>query len=528
MRKGILGSIAALAAGAATAWGQGPMPLPPAGGPPAAFAPGAMPPGPVAFPGPEAGGVSGPNPVIMPPVTVGPPGDPLGLGPTASLGPPPGPMYPPPGPYGAPLFQPPPPGQGAGGFGSGYGTAPRWWFSGEYLLWTAKGQPVDFPLLTTSAPDQFGLLNFPSTIQLVPADDISYNAISGFRLNGGFFGDADRRFGLDVSGFYTQLKTINQFFSTSPGGPNDIGVGPDVITNVGLPLLARPFIDTTTGPRSLVVTNLQQGVGSAHIGTSTSTWGAEASAVWNLYRSAPGTRFWWSLDFLAGYRFLQIKEDFVIQSFTTLNAVQTIPIVQTGPFGTPIFIGFRVVPIPFPVGGTFTGAPASIQVIDRFTATNRFNGASFGLRHELRCGMFTVTTIGKLGIGNMHQVLEIEGATTFANPNTGRAGSSYGGLFANASNIGRFNNDEFAVIPELTMNFGINVTRQLNMFVGYNFLYANKVARPGAQINPIVDASTVPLSSTYGDLGQVPGTRQLFVQDEFWLMGVNFGMVFKY
>lgn len=511
MRRGILGSIAALAAGAATAWGQEPMPMPPAGGPPAVMAPAPLPPGTATLPGTSSGVSGGPAPVIMPPLTVGPPGDPQGLGPTASFGPPPGPMYPPPGPYGAPLFQPAPP-------TGGYGTAPRWWLSGDYLLWFAKGQPIEFPLLTTSAPNQFGQLGFPSTLELVPANDISYNAISGFRLNGGFFGDADRRFGLDVNGFYTQQKTINQFFATNPGGPN----------NVGIPLLARPFIDTTTGPTSLVVTNLNQGVGSAHISTSTSTWGAEAAGLWNIYRAAPTNGFWWSLDFTAGYKFLQVEEDLLIESFTTLNGLRVVPIFQSGPFGTVTLVGFRLVPIPFPVGGTLTAAPASILVSDQFIATNRFNGGTFGLRHEMRWGMFSLTTIAKIGVGNMHQTLEIDGATTFSDPNTNRSGSSYGGLFANSTNIGRFNNDEFVVIPEVTMNLGINLTKQLSMHVGYNFLYINRVARPGLQVNPVVDASTIPLSSTYGALGQVPGNRVLFVQDEFWLQGVNFGLTFRY
>jgi hypothetical protein len=509
MRKGILGSIAALAAGAGAAWGQAPLPLPPAG--PAAIAPsgigGSSP--------PPVGVGGGPAPVLMPPLAVGPAGDPLGLGPTASFGPPPGPMYPPPGPYSAPLYQPAPPTTGGG-----YGAAPHWWLSGDYLLWFAKGQPVNFPLLTTSAPNQAGFLNFPSTIQLVPADDLSYNAINGFRLNGGFFGDADRRFGLDVTGFYTQRKTNEQFFTVSPQGPG--------VVNVGLPLLARPFIDTTTGSRSLVVANLGLGVGSAHISTSTQTWGIEAAAVWNLYRSEPTDKFWCSLNFTAGYKFMELQEDMLIESLTTLNAVRAIPIFRPGPFGVGVLVGFRVIPVPFPVGGTFTGAPASVQVTDRFTATNRFNGATFGLQHEMRYGMFSLTTIAKIGLGNMHQVLEIQGSTAFANPATGLAGSSYGGLFANSTNIGSFNNDEFAVIPELTMNLGINLTRRLSMFVGYNLLYVNKVARPGAQINPVVDASTVPLSPTYGATGQVPGTRLLFVQDDFWLQGANFGFTFKY
>ena len=60
--------------------------------------------------------------------------------------------------------------------------------------------------------------------------------------------------------------------------------------------------------------------------------------------------------------------------------------------------------------------------------------------------------------------------------------------------------------------------------MGYNFLYINRVARPGDQMNPVdrcLDRAVQ--SPTYGDFGQVPGTPLLFVQDEFWLHGVNFG-----
>ncbi len=510
MRKRILGSIAALAAGAGGAWGQSPMPIGSAG---------TLPPG-LARVGGDVIPIDGQlAPVIMPPIAVGPPGDPQGLGPVGSYGPPPGPMYPPPGPYTAPMFQPPPNGGGAGGGGAGaYGTAPRFWMSGDYLLWFAKGQPVDFPLLTTSSPNQGGLLNNPSTIQLVPTNDINYSSISGFRLTGGFMGDADRRFGAEVSGFYTERKLISQYFSTVLPGSS----------SVGIPLLARPYVDTTTGSTSLVIANLGLSVGSAAISTSTSNWSVEANAVWNLFRSEPTTKMWNSIDFLAGYRFMQIKEDFTIQSMSTLNSVNITPIFAPGPFGVPVQIGTRVTPIPVDVNGTTTTAPATVQIVDRFKATNNFNGGTFALRHECRYGMFSLQSTFKLGVGNMHQVLEIQGSTTFVNPVTGQSGGAYGGLYANSTNIGRYNNDEFAVIPELTMNFGLNLTQSLSLFVGYNFLYVNNVARPGNQLNPYIDASTVPYSATYGATGQVPGSQVLFVQDEFWLSGVNFGMSFKY
>jgi hypothetical protein len=496
----MLGSIAALAAGAGAAWGQAPMPIASAGGQPMAVMAGEILP------------ASGPAPVIMPPIAVGPPGDPMGLGPVAGIGPPPGPMYPTPGPYAAPLFQPPPGGLGGGDGGR---CAPRWWFDGEYLLWFASSQPVNFPLLTTSAPAASGLLGLSSTIELVPANDINYSAISGFRLSGGFYGDADRRFGALVSGFYTEQKGVDQRFGTSFG-------------STGIPLLARPFIDTTGVSSSLVVTDTAFGTGGAVVSTWTSTWGIEASALWNLFRSPPDKNFWCSVDLLAGYKFLQNTEELRIESFTTLTGARLIPIFVPGPFGVPIQVGVRILPSPVPVGGVVTGAPATVQVLDRIRASNRFNGGVFGVRHETRFGMWSVQAIGKLGVGNMHQVLEFQGATNFFNPATGRTGATYGGLFANSTNIGKWNHDEFTLIPELTVNLGVNLTRSLTMFVGYNFMYISNVARPGNQVNPVVDSTTIPFSPTFGALGNPPGTQVLFVQDDFWLQGVNFGMSIRY
>ena len=209
MRKGLLGSVAALAAGAGVAWGQPPAPpAPPAGTP--VVSPGAPigPPPPTnapAFGGIPPYAIPGnagftPAPAILPPGNFGPPGDPLGLGPVGGFGPPPGPMYPMPGPYAQQSYQPAQPtphdsssGGPGGGNGLGYGNAPRWWFDGEYLLWFTSGQPMHFPLVTTSAPTDGGVPGAASTLVLSGNRDLGYNAMNGFRLTAGFFGDADRR-----------------------------------------------------------------------------------------------------------------------------------------------------------------------------------------------------------------------------------------------------------------------------------------------------------------------------------------------
>jgi hypothetical protein len=451
----------------------------------------------------------------MPPITVGPQGDPLGLGPTASYGPPPAPQYPPPGPYGAPLYQPP--AGGMGGPGGGYG-APKWWFGGDYMLTFVTPQPMSFPVLTTSAPSQSGLLGASSTLQLINGDDIRYSGFSGFRLNTGFYGDADRRFGFDLSALYTEEGLYRRTYTSITQG----------LAPADIPLLARPFIDTTTGPTSLVLAAPNLGAGSFTFSTTSQVWGIDPAGIWNLYRSDPCNAVQCSTDVLLGYKFFELSEELLMESQVGLNNFNVIPIFTSGPFGVPVVTGFRIVPIPVPVGGVFTSPPAVVYIADRFRTTNRFNGMFLGLRNELRYGMWSLNTTAKLGFGLMHQVLQIDGTTAFINPRTAVSGSSFGGLYANSSNIGKYDNDEFAVIPELSMNVGINITRQLSAYIGGTVIYVNRVVRPGDQLNPVIDATAVPFSSVYGNSGSVRGQPILFNQNEFFLYGVNFGVQLRY
>ncbi len=485
MRKRILGSIAALAASAGAAWGQ--TPPAPLGG--------------ATFPAwQDAAPGSGGMPGAMPP------------GETPLLSPGTPPVYPPPGPYLQPRIEMPPPSA------TGYGDAPRWWFSGEYLLWFTRSQPIPYPLVTTSAPNQFGILGQPSTVELVPAKDIPYNAISGFRFNAGFYGDADRRFGPWINAFYTEEKGIHRQFSSFPVGA----------VSEGVPVIARPFIDTELGQTSLVLTGPEFAVGGIKVSTSTSTWGIEAAGLWNIFRSHPDAKVWQSLDLIAGYKFLQNREQIVIESVSFLNNYILEPIFVPGPFGFPVQIGTELITPEVPLAGVNIVFPAMFQIIDRITTRNRFNGGVFGLRHELRYGMWNLMTTGKIGIGNIHQVLDIQGHTAFGNFQTARMGSSYGGLFANAATIGRYSNDEFGIIPELTANLGIYVTRSLMVYAGYNFIWINRVLRPGLHLNPVIDASTLPASLNYGEPGRIPTPRLQLRQDELWLHGVNFGLQLRY
>lgn len=515
MRKGLLGSIAALAAGAGTAWAQPPVEP---GAPPAGISGG--PAGISAAPGGPASGFV--PPTIMPPGNFGPQHDPLGIGPVGGFGPPPGPMYPMPGPYAAQSFQPAPT-DGLGG-DLGYGTAPRWWVDGEYLLWFNKGQPLRSPLLTTSAPADLGVPGQASTTVLVGEGRLGYGAISGLRLHAGFFGDADRRFGFDLGGWYTEQRVNSKSFGSTGN-------------TAGLPVLARPIQDVNGATAALVLSAPGVGGASAVVSTRSSAFSIEPTGVWNIYRSGPGSRFSWSLDFLAGYRFLELREDLSVDTATTLNSGTTSPVFFTNPFGVITLLGTTTVPATANVGGVTVSSPTTISVSESFRTFNHFNGGTFGLRTEGRYGIFTSSAFAKVSLGNMHQRLEVTGVTSFFDPGSAstlsssrspRIGSVVGGVLANASNIGRYNDDRFTAIPEFGGTVGVALTRGLSGYIGINFLYLPDVIRPGGQATNVVSSAAIPFSTTFGAANAVRARPVLFDQDDYWLGGVSFGLQLKY
>ncbi len=542
MRKGLLGSIAALVAGAGAAWGQPPVAP---GGPPVGFPGGSGAPAPPlggpptfgGFPGNAIPGNAGfaPAPLVMPPGNFGPPGDPLGLGPVGGFGPPPGPMYPMPGPSGVQSFQPAPPMPNAGGWGGpgenlGYGAAPQWWVDSEYLLWFTKGQPVLHPLLTTSAPVDMGVLGAASTTTLVDRGSLGYNVISGLRMTAGFFGDADRRFGFNMTGFFTERRSNIQNF----GGLGNVA---------GVPILARPIVDANLATSTIVLSGPDFGPASVQVGTNTSTYSIEPSAVWNLYRSGPGSRMVWSLDFMAGYRFFQLKEELWISSYTALNGTTVLPIFQTGPFGVITLVGSQSNPAQANFGGVIAQTPCFLDVRDRFKATNQFNGLGFGLRSEARYGMVTASANAKISVGNMHQRLEIFGGSAFYDPTGvsgaqvinalvpgvgGGRGASYGGVLASGANIGTFDSDRFSFLPEFGATVGIALTKGLTGYLGMNFLYMPDVIRPGNQANPTVSSAAIPFGSNFGAPGGIRAERMLFDQSDCWLGGISLGLQLRY
>jgi hypothetical protein len=517
MRRKLLASLAALAAGGGLAWAQTPPPRPVAKTQSVVPATPDM-----------AGGVI-PASLTAPPGSMGSGSavatDP-GLG-APMAGVPAGAV--PPGAYALPGNGYPPPGYpapGAGGFPGGYPgypgaghscdpaaayppleayptdgncgggpcdcCAPRVFGGVEYLLWWMRPAPIGTPLVTVGSPLGAGLEGQPTTRVVVGDKDVNFFQTSGIRASAGYWVDSNRRWGVELDGFL--LEQRNRFFDFRSD-------------QNGIPVIARPFTEAITGqPSSLLVSFPGLLSGGIDVSVRNRTYGAELNGLMNLYRSRPGHLYGLSADMIGGFRWMQVDEGLDITSVSDLLPGNTTPFA-----------------------GILVGAPATIGVNDNFSTKNSFYGANVGGRVEFRKGRWTVSATAKVGIGDTHEILDINGASALIKQGFTTLAVQPGGLLAVASNINRSDKDVFAVLPEGTLNFGYQLTPGINLFCGYNILYLSRMVRPGDQLDPVVNGTLVPTSSLFGvPFGPNRPQPGIFNQDYFWAQGVQWGISIRF
>ncbi len=496
MRKKILGAVAALSAAAGGAIAQAParsvvpMPIGPAGMPADpqvrqanadVFNPAVPPPG---F-GP--GGMVGDPSMGMPGGMPGGPGYGMeAFGPGGPGGPP---GYPPPGPYGMTPYDQPVL-EREGGLFDATGTH-RFYINGQYLLMFPKDQPSGYPLLSTSAPADFGRVpNATTTLLAGGSGTLGLGTVSGFRLNAGLWRPEDGRLGIEVGGMYLSPTSFNYFAKSS---------------DQGIPLIARPFVNSTNGADvSLLVSTPNAISGSALVRATTEFYGIEANALYNLYRTCPGQCRMWELNVIGGYRYAELEETLNVSSRST---------ILTGTL---------------PVAGVTASSPSSIEVRDQFSTLNKFHGAQIGFDSRFTADRWYVGVSGKAAFGMANQRATIEGSTGLSNPTARTSSITLGGLYANASNIGRYNGDKFAVLTDLNGTVGFHFTKWLTGTVGYNFIHMSNAVRPGNFFNGRVDPSLVPTSGLFGSSGVSARTAVSPRADDFWVHGLNFGFILRY
>jgi hypothetical protein len=188
---------------------------------------------------------------------------------------------------------------------------------------------------------------------------------------------------------------------------------------------------------------------------------------------------------------------------------------------------------PVPPGGVpFLGkvfAPGNfISSLDTFVTRNQFYGGQLGVRAAYTHGRLYGQVDVKLALGNTHQVVNIEGVSALTSSSGVPLGAARGGLFAGPSRLGTLSSDSFSIIPEVEFKVGYNITDNISVFVGYNFLYWTDVARPGEQVNRSIDTREIPTSFGFNNSSRVDRLVVPVSHSDFWAQGINFGVELKY
>jgi hypothetical protein len=352
------------------------------------------------------------------------------------------------------------------------------WGTVDYLLWWTRPDRVP-PLVTSGTTASRGIIGQPGTTTIIGDSGLGGLPQSGVKFTAGFWCDEDHLVGLEGSYF-----VLDQASANYANGGTSVAGGT---------VIARPFFNVSTGANDSELIAFPGVIGGNVVVNSTTRMdGAELNALQNLC-CGPDYR----IDFLIGFRYFEVDEGLNI----TENLV---------------------------VDNTFAVGPGdSIVVSDQFGTKNRFYAMQIGLQGEKRWDDFFVGGFAKFAIGTNHETVIINGTTAFTPPG-GPTSLQTGGILALPTNIGRFHHDQFAVLPEFNIRAGYQVTDALRVYLGYNVLYLSDVARPGAQIDPVINATQIPNSGGPGALVGAPRPFFGFVNKDIWVTGFNFGMELRF
>jgi len=266
---------------------------------------------------------------------------------------------------------------------------------------------------------------------------------------------------------------------------------------VGTPILARPFFNTQTGNEDAELIS-NTGLSGRFNVTGTSQFDGAAVRFKRLLCCSSDCGFspiscdpvptQSRIDATLGWRFFQLKEG--------LNISESL--LETGP-------------------------NRGYLINDSFETRNQFNGVELGVQWQGRRGYWSCDSLMRLSLGNNLQTVEIDGSTLINNQTP--AGPA-GGFLAQRSNIGTYTAETFAVVPELGVNLGYQLTPRWRANAGYNFIYWSSVARPGDQIDTDLNPNQIPPATTGTSIINRPSFT--LTQSDYWIQGVNLGLEYHW
>jgi hypothetical protein len=315
-----------------------------------------------------------------------------------------------------------------------------------------------------------GVLGAPGTSILFGNATVGDDWRPGGRLRAGYWFDPARTMGIEGH-FFGLADTSTDFAASS----------------TGTTLLARPFFNASANVSDSAFVAGGPGNLNGQVSVNETSRLLGAGLVFRGELCA--TCAFGSVSGLIGYRYLHLRDDLRISSASQ---------------------------------GLFFGAPFTSAASDEFEAANNFHGLDLGLTGEIRSGPWSVEWLAKAALGVNIADVSINGASTVTV--FGATASSAGGLLAQPTNIGNFSNSHFAVVPELALKLGYQITPQWRAFVGYDALYWSDVQRAGGTIDTTVNPTQI------GGLPLVGAARPApqFATTSFWAQGVTVGATYRY
>jgi hypothetical protein len=341
------------------------------------------------------------------------------------------------------------------------------WGSVEFLMWWGKGTSLP-PLVTTSLPGtarpDAGVLGRTST-SILFGDELAANKMQGGgRVAAGIWLDPDHN-----------VAAGGRFF----------GLGGDTTRfdsgfSNGNPILGLPFNNTQLGiPDAFLLAYPGLFFGSVQAqATTNNILGAEGFTEIMMRRDCCRR-----IDLVLGYQFFRLNDWLQIDSRATNQA---------------------------------NGLQVDLR--DRFVTRNEFHGGEIGLRARMARGQWSLNVLGQVGIGNLNQQVTIDGRTIATLG--GSSQTTAGGLLAQPTNIGTFERNRFAFLPQVTTNLHYHVTPNVSVHIGYNLLWLSDVALTGDQI----DLNVNPSQFVGGLLVGPADPAFTFQETDYWLQGINWGV----
>jgi hypothetical protein len=387
-----------------------------------------------------------------------------------------------------------------------------WYGRAEYLLWWTKDMPNSTPLATSVAPGTPtggtpvpGAVGGAGTTVIMGGNDVDLGVRQGGRFTLGRWFDPQQTVAIEGSYF---------FLASASNSQSAISVG-----GLAAPTLMTPFFDVagtltggTAGQSALLpalghIFNVTGGLTGPFITHDnlydrSEMQGADGYGVFNVAKSGR-----LRVDTLFGFRWLNLDEQ---QTFTTTNE-------------------------------TVSGAPEHItfNAADSFETSNNFYGALIGLRAEYAPddghggwqGGFCYRGAFLLALGDTVERININGAsqTNIGNPPLAGNVNYAGGVFTQLSNMGNYDANHFAVVPEGDFSFGYAFCSWARVMIGYDVIYVSDVARPGSQIDPgvnlyrsgVVQGAAPPIAAPATDPNRPTFNAN---QSTFWAQGLTLGV----